>query len=295
MSTAHKKYYVVSFDLETTGLSVTTDCICEFGFSIHLFDFECSPTGQFLNLEVHNLPAFHSYCRPSKKMHPGAARVTGLTDEFLSKQKAIKDVFIALETHMNAVMEDRKIPRILLSYNGKRFDFPILVNEASRCMVDVMQFIRTLRVTAFIDMLPFNRTRLDPAMLVRNHRGACSFKLGDVYQSLLKKKLDGAHGAMADSVAVVDIVKTSQCREKFFHLLVRLEDPNRIDTDEPSKQDDNVKSSGQCVFNLMAETREIMQAIKKGAAKGEKRRRTVCGMIENAKRHRGRKTSKGTL
>ncbi len=273
--------YVVSLDLETTGLSTTKDTICELGSTIHMFKFE--HIGQTLRtVHVDDLTPFQSYCKPSTTMHPDAMRVTGLTECFLSDKPSIKHILECFETHLQNEMQDVDVPRFLVTYNGRRFDLPIMVNEIHRSGINVQQYMRGLKFNAFIDVLLLNKSCIDTSKLMRKTNGSCSFKLGDVYQALLKTKLNGAHGAICDSKAVIDILQSDECKHHFFNLVI----DNR-----PSL------TRQKCMFNLLKETHDIITNINNRTQNTIQpcKKRTVSYLLNVIKRQKTSDPAKSTL
>lgn len=265
-----RKFYIISFDLETTGRSVKADTICELGFAIHIFDFGCEPGSNLVkSLHTERLEPFHAYCKPSTPMHPEARQVHGLTDDFLCDKPTPETSFDLLQIHLDRVLVEADVPRILLAYNGKSFDLPLVVHEADRHRSDVSHYFRQWKISSFVDVLLFNRLFLDEEKLLRKTNGRCSYRLGDVYKALFSKPLDGAHGAIADSEAVVEIVKSEHCRQEFFDILANA-DPSSAGGAEGRKK---------CCFNLMAEVRDILRS---GTVK---RKRTRKEFFSKRRRH----------
>ena len=200
-------YYIISFDLESTGLSTYTDQVVEFGAAIVRWD---SVTGEMQALE-----SFARYAKPTEaKMGRRAEELTGIRPEDLKGAAPIKAVLDLFRDHLEATCEE-PIPRLLLSYNGFAYDIPMLVAEILRYGGSPATYFRLLRMESTIDVLPFGRSCFDTSRLVRRANGTCSYRLGDVYQAFCKCPLDGAHGAMADSLAVLDILRAEEVMAPF--------------------------------------------------------------------------------
>lgn len=210
------KFYLLSFDCETTGLSVLKDQIVEFGALIQLWDSE--------SFETSILPSFAQYAKPTTvlTMAKRAEEITGITTRSLEDKPPIKEVLMAFLAHVEQVCADLEIPRILLSYNGFSFDMPMVVAEIERYGGSSVSYFRQLRLRSTIDVLPFGRSCLDITTLKRKANGSCSYKLGDVYYSVCKHTLLNAHGALADSQAVLDILQGVGIREAFRTLVLDL-------------------------------------------------------------------------
>ena len=231
------KHYVISFDCETTGLSVTRDQIVEFGAVVRLWD----AAGK-----SEELAPFSMYCRPTvTTMSRRASEITGITMQSLENQPTIRTVLESFRAHLDVVCTDADIPRVLVSYNGFAYDIPIVVAEAERCGLSAITYFRELRIQTSVDVLLFGREVLDTTCLVRKANGKCSYRLGDVYVACCKRALLGAHGAVADSRAVLDILECADVQCRFQRLLA-----------------DSSKS--KCVMNPMILIRSIVERMRKG-------------------------------
>jgi DNA polymerase III alpha subunit (gram-positive type) len=210
-------YYLISFDCESTGLSVYKDQIVEFGAVFSLWD---SSTG-----DTTELPAFSEYAKPTiKTMCKKAEEITGITMESLRTMSSINKVLDNFMKHVNTVCDDTDIPRLLLSYNGFSYDIPLVVAEIERYGGSSTVYFRQLRIQHTIDILPFSRTCIDTSLLRRKANGSCSYKLGDVYASVCKRTLKNAHGALADSRAVLDILQCTDIQPSFQSLVAEAPD-----------------------------------------------------------------------
>lgn len=233
------KYYVISFDCETTGLSVTRDQIVEFGAVVRLWD----------DTRVEELAPFSMYCRPTVvTMSRRASEITGITMQSLEKQPTIRRVLESFRDHLDKVCTDADAPRVLVSYNGFAYDIPIVVAEAERCGMSAITYFRELRIQTSVDVLLFGREVLDTTCLVRKANGKCSYRLGDVYVACCKQPLLGAHGAVADSRAVLDILGCADVQCRFQNLLA----------------DSSGGGGRKCVMNPMILIRSIVARMRKG-------------------------------
>ena len=195
-----KPIYILSIDCEATGLSKHTDQIVEIGLTIYSFDNDST---------FHELEPYRAYVRPTLvKMSKGASKVTGITDAVLQKEPTIDVILNNMLLHINKVCTNMKTERCLIAYNGLGYDIPLIVAELSR-FTKPLDFFRRMRLTQIIDVLYWSRQYLDKTHLLRRANGQCSFKLGDVYKVVCGKKLQGAHGALEDCRAVVDILRTA--------------------------------------------------------------------------------------
>lgn len=252
------KFYVISFDCESTGLSVLQDQIVELGAVTQLWDT--------VSGDIVDLPPFTRYARPTLKSMCGRAEeITGITMDMLRDKPAIRAVLDEFRVHLDTICPDAGIPRILVSYNGFAYDLPLVVAELERSGC-AKGFFRQLRIERAIDVLLFGKSCLDTTRLRRKANGACSYKLGDVYSSLCGRALDGAHGALADSRAVLKILSQDTIAGKFRELMTA---PDRDDA---------------CCRNPMAVVREALDKVRHRPKRGQSR--TISDMLQRHKRAR---------
>jgi DNA polymerase III epsilon subunit-like protein len=143
-------------------------------------------------------------------MHPKSIEITGLTQEWVDGQAlTAQDVLKCWLKWMDTYCQDPTLPRGLLSYNGHLFDLCFLVMEATHWPKGAESFFRDLKLAFSLDVLVAGgqEERFDRSKLQRYANGKCILKLGSVYQSLLQKPLQNAHGGLADCKAVIELVQ----------------------------------------------------------------------------------------
>jgi len=206
------KYYLISLDCESTGLSVYNDQIVELGAAFRLWD---STTG-----ETSELSPFAEYAKPTvKTMCKKAEEITHISMVMLQDKPPINTVLGHFMKHVDMVCTQENVPRLLLSYNGFAYDIPLIVAEVERSGGSAVGYFRKLRIHHAIDVLPFGRACIDTSILRRRANGSCSYRLGDVYAAVCKCPLLNAHGALADSNAVLDIIQCGDIQRAFQSLL----------------------------------------------------------------------------
>lgn len=185
---------VISFDLETTGLSTKEDRIVELGATIYtLNDGTLSHVADFVQR-----------CQSPVKMTAASIRITGITQESVDSQLlTAKDVLQLFRTFVNKHCKNK---RILTGWNILGFDLPVTCLEASRLPEGARNYFMDFGAVVFDAMLAA-RIVLPTTRMLRNKAGQASYVLGDVHRVVTKQVLLGAHGALADSKAVVDILK----------------------------------------------------------------------------------------
>jgi hypothetical protein len=139
-----------------------------------------------------------------------------------------------------------------MHYNGHSFDLPFMICEAERSGLGGENYFRSLKFTSSIDLFTASKEALDTTRLHRKANGKCSFKLGKVYEALLQKPLLNAHGGLADSHAVIEILKIAFKQFKL-HIVAAV-----------SGDYDNCKES---VINVMSLVRKIIASMPKDSTK----------------------------
>ena len=162
---------IVCYDVETTGLSTTTDKV-----------IQLSAVKFNENFEI--IDQFDEYIRPIGEwfMSEGAEEVHGISTKFLLENgKFLKDVGPKFLEFIDGCD--------ILSYNGNRFDIKILTINLREVGLEF----------SLEDRVFFDSYLLETKL--------CSRKLGDVYKRYTGKELDGAHNALNDVIATVEVFK----------------------------------------------------------------------------------------
>jgi DNA polymerase III epsilon subunit-like protein len=169
---------MIVFDLETTGLPKAEGSdldmqprIIEFG-AIKVDD----------NLEELNRLEF--FCNPGHELDPQITKITNITDEmlkdkkpFIAHYKDLCEFFIGQrEIVAHNLPFDRKVLRFELERLDKVTKFPWPMEHI--CTVEVGQSV-------------WGKMR----------------KLGDIYEELFGKKIEGAHRSLNDVEATIEIIK----------------------------------------------------------------------------------------
>jgi DNA polymerase III epsilon subunit-like protein len=199
-------YYLISIDCETTGLSVYTDQIVEFAAVVGRWNIGTDT--------VPTLATFSRRVKPTtRQMCKRAEEITGITNAMLVDQPPLSVVLAEFQQYVDDVCVEEHTPRVLLSYNGVAYDLPLMVSEIERYGHSALTYFRQLKLQCSLDLLPIGRTCLDVTLLRRKANGRCSYTLSDVYAAVTHRPLEGAHGALVDSVAVLELLTSRALRE----------------------------------------------------------------------------------
>lgn len=165
-----QKGLIFAFDLETTSVKPETTTPVQ----ICLMS-EYQGTRRIL---------MNSLVRPGEAIQAGAREVHGISDEMT---KGAPDYAMAAWTaHL---LGQQMGPEMVVTYNGKLFDQPIL----DRCLGTPV-----FPGVTHIDVLD---------VAYRFFPGLSSHRLGNVYMEFFNKPLDKAHDASADVAATLDLLK----------------------------------------------------------------------------------------
>ena len=164
---------IVAFDLETTGLNTQTDHIVQIGLI------------RFDSTTFEELDSLSWYVRPDVKdfeFAPEAQEKTGLTKEFILENGVfLKDIWYTITEFIGT--DD------ILSYNGNHFDVPMLYYNLLRYNLS-FDFDKHV----FYDSLTIERNRF-------------SMKLENTYKRYTGQELQGAHDALCDVRALIQVFK----------------------------------------------------------------------------------------
>ena len=190
------------FDIESTGLSVPSDCIVELSF-VKVFPGESTP-----KVKTWRIKPWDYEARTQKHMGEEASRVNGITDDMLTDCPRFLEVAPEIVEWLRG--------SDLAGFNAAKFDLPLLAEEIERvrryCLQRIGSFstpeankakAREMLKAIEIDLhepVMVDVQNIYHAMEPRNLRAAYRFYCGG-------KDFDNAHTAEADTVATYEVLK----------------------------------------------------------------------------------------
>jgi DNA polymerase-3 subunit epsilon len=157
---------IIFFDLETTGIDIAKERICQ--IACIKIDLDGKQTEKELLIN------------PTIPIPKEATEIHGITDEMV----ADKPTFANISKSLFEFFEGCDIA----GYNSNVFDVPLLAEEFSRSRIEFPNWELN-----FVDVLQYER------LLKPN-------KLADVYKRYTGKDLEGAHDALNDVRATLEIL-----------------------------------------------------------------------------------------
>jgi DNA polymerase III epsilon subunit-like protein len=201
------EFVLISLDVETTGLSTVRAEITQIGVALERWTID---QGQVLTFP---LAPFCSYvkCTQTEEFDEKVIELTGITQATVANASSFAVVIKHMLAHLD--LHCGESTRVLATYNGDGYDLPVVAAELARHLgEDAGAFMRKLKLTYNLDLLKCGRRCIDSTLLLRTITGRSSFRLGDVYRSLLGKPLEGAHDALQDANAVLTLLTHDQFR-----------------------------------------------------------------------------------
>ena len=163
---------LIVFDLETTGISISTDRIVEIAcIKVH-------PDGREDTL--------HKRINPGMPIPPEVTAIHGISDADVAHEPRFEQIASDLANYMQGCD--------FAGFNSNKFDFPMLVEEFLRAGVDF-----DVENRKFIDA-----QRIFHMMEPRN--------LSAAYRFYCDKNLENAHSAVADTQATWEIIQSQITR-----------------------------------------------------------------------------------
>jgi len=220
---------VLSMDLETTGLKVFVDEITEIGTASAVLFTDGSFRLLKIKKQKENEDAkgkedeeqwedFQKYVKCKRAISNKSQYITGITAAKLKDAPTIKPAMERWAHYVTTICAayPDSVPRIMIAHNGKDFDIPMMIAELEHCGISAMKFMRPLRFSYFLDTIPLSRDVVDTTLLPRDKNGRACFKLGGIYEAICQRPLVGAHGALADCTAVLELILHHDCFKKAF-------------------------------------------------------------------------------
>lgn len=176
---------LLALDFETTGLSLTEDLPVQVSLVLR----------EHTNGHYLDYPLVDQLCDPGKPIDPGATAVHGITDAMVAGMPSSWSV-VEYAAQMAAYYAQGR-ESYLVGFNSNNFDVPMANN--------ILQ--RQAFTLPHIDVLRFARFYFPE---VRGLMGGKT--LGELHQVFLNRTLEGAHGAQADVIGTLDLLRAMQVR-----------------------------------------------------------------------------------
>ena len=158
---------LVFFDLETTGINITSDRIVEISY------LKVYPNGKEVSTTY--------LVNPERPIPPESTAVHHITDEMVKDKPTFKELAKIIAKDIEGCD--------IAGYNSNRFDVPLLVEEILRAGVDI-----DLSHRKFVDVQTIFHKKEQRT-------------LSAAYQFYCGKSLDDAHSAKADTQATYEVLK----------------------------------------------------------------------------------------
>lgn len=158
---------LVFFDLETTGINITTDRIVEISY------LKIYPNGKEISTTY--------LVNPERPIPAESTAIHKITDEMVANKPTFKELAKIIAKDLEGCD--------IAGYNSNRFDVPLLMEEILRAGVEI-----DLSHRKFIDVQTIFHKKEQ-----RTLTAAVKFYCG--------KELDGAHSAEADTQATYEVLK----------------------------------------------------------------------------------------
>ncbi len=169
------------FDIESTGLSITTDCIAELCF------VQVMPGGE-QRIKTWRMKPWDYEQQRQHPINPAASAVNGLTDDMLAGCPRFQDLVDEILPYL--------VDSDLAGFNSAKFDLPLLAEEIERVRHYLGREIDIdLHSKKMVDVQTIYHT-MEP----RNLRSAYRFYCGG-------EDFENAHTAEADTVATYEVLK----------------------------------------------------------------------------------------
>jgi DNA polymerase-3 subunit epsilon len=163
---------LVFFDLETTGVNITTDRIVQIAIVKMNVDGSTEEKTRLIN--------------PEMPIPKEATEVHGITDEMVKDQPTFKQVAKTLKE----VFRDCDIA----GFNSDDFDVPLIIQEFARVQIE------------------FPDWELDFVDVLKVERKVNSHKLGETFKRYTGETLEGAHDALEDTRATKTVFEHQMSR-----------------------------------------------------------------------------------
>lgn len=190
------------FDLEATGRKVKEDEITQIGLTCCLLNE---------NNKFHpECCSFESYVYCTKPIPKEVSELTRIDNTHVQYAPSLRDTFLSLCDELNKNIPDNTC-RILTIYNSK-YDLRLLIHNLRRNDINPLEWLKKLKIEYLWDpLIQAKQTNFFGMAMKRNDQNKESYKMGDIYELILKKPLVDAHGALIDARGLMEL-----CQHEIF-------------------------------------------------------------------------------
>jgi DNA polymerase III epsilon subunit-like protein len=197
-----KNYYFI-WDTETTSNNPNMDDIISLGGIL------CT----YQNSKFHKIAEFNSFISTNKKIDVAAQAIHHITKSDLQGKPEFPDVVRMLRTFLQQHQSEPNSRVIFVGHNAKNFDLIVFYCNFVQHRLDFDQFLRDVKFYGSLDSLVFLKALFKNCSYKEspkdNSTGRTSFALGHCFTSFCNaKELEGAHDALVDSQALLDILNS---------------------------------------------------------------------------------------
>lgn len=144
-----------------------------------------------------NGESFKTFVCADQPMHTKASEITGITDGQLQGAPSCRRALELFFSWLNTVRQGQVVT--FIAHNGYKFDYPLLYSEMRRSHMAPAVWLRNNGVEHFFDSYVW---------LQENIQHLCnSMALGSVHEMVIHKKIDNAHDALSDCIALKAIIE----------------------------------------------------------------------------------------
>jgi len=161
--------------------------------------------------------SFNTYVKADKPMNPEATKITGIKDSDLKDAPPCKEALNLFFDWLDSVRDKKSV--ICVAHNGSGYDFILLLCELHRWDMPAYQILAKHGIVRFVDTLPWARVNIPPHRLVKKvENNEPSFRLGDLYESVMGCRFECAHDALADCKALKQFCESGYVKDKCLNL-----------------------------------------------------------------------------
>lgn len=157
---------------------------------------------------------FKTMVRSDKSIKPEASAITGIKDSDLVNAPKCAEALRMFFAWIDKTRKDCLV--VFVAHNGAGYDYLLLMSEMHRWDFPIYVTMNRHGIVRLADTLPWARVNIPSHRLVKKPTGEASFRLGDLHESLLGHRFDGAHDALTDCRALKSVCESEYVREKAF-------------------------------------------------------------------------------
>ena len=164
---------------------------------------------------------YMAYINPGIHIPPSSTKIHGITNSKVQTSPTFRQGIMMFIDWVKKYKQNNDSIS-LVTYNGFRYDFIILLHEMQMCDLPLYALLKSNGISIFEDTYVFMKKMYPTELVPRRKNGVPTYTLSRIYEATFNEKFADAHDALADTKALYRLcqhdIYTAHANTFQFHL-----------------------------------------------------------------------------